>query len=84
MGPIRLPAASTPMSAIVTPPSFKAAIVASAARSKVSLSGCLPNLVMAIPRIHTSSLAMMGRSSYPPSRLFAVESWVVVESRFVR
>src|SRR4051812_314965 len=53
---IRLPAASTPMSFIVTPASFSAAMAASAARSTVSRSGCLPNLVMWIPRIQTLSL----------------------------
>jgi hypothetical protein len=44
--PIRLPAASTPMSFIVTPPSARAACAASAARSTVSSSGCFPNFVM--------------------------------------
>src|SRR3954470_18303815 len=53
--PMRLPAASTPMSFIVTPPSFSAARAASAPRSTMSLSGYLPNLVMWIPRIQTSS-----------------------------
>src|SRR4029450_940976 len=53
--PIRLPAASTPMSAMVTPPSARAAMAASAARSTVSWSGCLPKRVMWIPRIQTSS-----------------------------
>src|SRR5947209_13932183 len=57
--PIRLPAASTPMSFIVTPASDSAPIAASAARSTVSLSGCLPNLVIWIPRIHTSSAAIL-------------------------
>src|SRR5438132_8706849 len=57
--PIRLPAASTPMSFIVTPASDSAPIAASAARSIVSLSGCLPNLVIWIPRIHTSSAAIL-------------------------
>src|SRR5690606_32762709 len=51
---IRLPAARTPMSFIVTPPSASAPRAASAARSTVSLSGCLPNLVMWIPRIQMS------------------------------
>src|SRR4051812_31081271 len=44
-----------PMSFIVTPPSASALRVASAARSMASLSVCLPNLVIEIPRIHTSS-----------------------------
>src|ERR687891_434403 len=61
--PMRLPAANTPMSRIVTPPSASAPIAASAARSTVSLSGCLPNLVMWIPRIQTSSFAMSLRLS---------------------
>src|SRR5262245_8850035 len=52
---IRLPAASTPMSCMVTPPSARAPRAASEARSIVSLSGCLPNLVIVIPRIQTSS-----------------------------
>src|SRR5256885_2013408 len=56
--PMRLPAASTPMSFIVTPASDSAPIAASAARSTVSLSGCLPNLVIWIPRIQTSLVAM--------------------------
>src|SRR5690606_10866274 len=58
---IRLPAASTPMSRIVTPASARAASAASDARSTASLSGCLPNLVMVIPRIQMSS-AMVGPS----------------------
>src|SRR4029453_9001771 len=53
--PIRLPAASTCISRIDTPPSASARRAASAARSTVSLSGCLPNLVIEMPRIHTSS-----------------------------
>src|SRR3954470_6485695 len=52
---MRLPAASTPICFIVTPASFRAAMAASAARSTVSCSGCLPNLVMWIPRIQTLS-----------------------------
>src|SRR4029079_3271054 len=56
---MRLPAARMPMSWIVTPASASAASAASEARSIVSLSGCLPNLVILIPRIHTSS-AMSG------------------------
>jgi hypothetical protein len=47
------------MSRIVTPPSARAAIAASAARSTVSLSGCLPNFVILMPRIQMSSLAMV-------------------------
>src|ERR1700735_5198921 len=49
----------TPMSAIVTPASASAPVAASAARSTVSLSGCLPNLVIRIPRIQMSSLALI-------------------------
>src|SRR5580693_5283049 len=56
---IRFPAAMTPMSAIVTPASASAPVAASAARSTVSLSGCLPNLVIRIPRIQMSSLALI-------------------------
>src|SRR6478609_3040795 len=56
--PMRLPAASTPMSRIDTPPSANAAIAASDARSTVSLSGCMPNFVIWIPRIQTSSPAI--------------------------
>src|SRR4029079_7484870 len=56
--PIKLPAARMPMSRIVTPPSASAPIAASLARSIVSLSGCLPNLVMWIPRIQMSSAAI--------------------------
>src|SRR3954469_13758350 len=52
---MRLPAARIPMSFIVTPPSASAFLAASAARSMASLSACLPNLVIEIPRIHTSS-----------------------------
>src|SRR6478672_220571 len=52
---MRLPAARMPMSWIVTPASASAASAASEARSIVSLSGCLPNFVILIPRIHTSS-----------------------------
>ena len=51
------------MSFIVTPPSASAPIAASAARSTVSLSGCLPNLVMWIPRIQMSSLAICSAPS---------------------
>src|SRR3954470_13743262 len=58
--PMRLPAAITPMSFIAAPPSASAASVASAARSTVSRSGYLPNFVMWIPRIQTSSLAIAG------------------------
>src|ERR1700683_794255 len=53
--PLRLPAPMTPMSLIVTPPSASAPRTASDARSTVSRSGCFPNLVMWIPRTHTSS-----------------------------
>src|SRR5258706_4260849 len=53
--PMRLPAASTPICFIVTPRSFNAPSAASAARSTLSLSGYLPNLVMWIPRIQTLS-----------------------------
>ena len=45
------------MSFIVTPPSARAPMAASAARSTMSLSGCLPNFVMWMPRIQMSSLA---------------------------
>src|ERR1019366_4345528 len=58
---IRLPAATTPMSAMVTPPSARAPSTASDARSTMSLSGCLPNLVIEIPSTHTSSVAMSSR-----------------------
>src|SRR5437588_248397 len=57
---IKFPAAMTPMSAIVTPASARAPVAASAARSTVSLSACLPNLVIWIPRIQMSSLALIG------------------------
>src|SRR4051812_598085 len=53
---MRLPAARMPTSPIETPPSASAPMTASAARSTVSLSGCLPNLVIEIPRIQMSSL----------------------------
>ena len=53
------------MSRIVTPPSASAPRAASAARSTVSLSGCLPNLVMWMPRIQTSSLAIDAVSFLP-------------------
>src|SRR6476646_7443937 len=56
--PMRLPAARMPMSRMVTPPSASAPIAASLARSMVSRSGCLPNLVMWIPRIQMSSAAI--------------------------
>src|SRR3954451_21568171 len=68
--PMRLPAASTPMSFIDTPPSLSAAITASAARSTVSLSGYLPNFVMWMPRIQMSPLAIV-RS---PSDRFEAEA----------
>src|SRR3954452_15616398 len=54
--PMRLPAARMPMSFMVTPASARAAMAAWAARSTVSRSGCLPNFVMLIPRMKTSSL----------------------------
>src|SRR4030095_14019772 len=57
---MRLPAASTPMSFMVTPPSARAPRAASDARSIVSLSGCLPNLVIVMPRIQTSSAMSVG------------------------
>src|SRR5918993_3373100 len=57
--PIRLPAPMMPMSFIDTPPSWRAPCTASAARSTVSLSGCFPNLVMWMPRIQMSSLALI-------------------------
>src|SRR4051812_34083655 len=61
LAPIKLPAASTPICFIVTPPSFSAARAASAARSTLSLSGYLPNLVMWIPRIQTlSAMSLLG------------------------
>ena len=47
------------MSSMVTPASASAPVAASAARSTMSLSGCLPNFVMWIPRIQMSSLALM-------------------------
>src|SRR6056297_1428625 len=59
--PMRLPAARMPMSAMETPASARAAMAAWAPRSTVSRSGCLPNLVMLIPRIQMSSL--ISRSS---------------------
>jgi hypothetical protein len=46
------------MSFIETPPSFRAASVASVARSTVSSSLCLPNFVILIPRMYTSSEPM--------------------------
>src|ERR1700744_2941158 len=49
----------TPMSAIVTPASASAPVAASAAKSTVSRSGCLPNLVIRIPRIQISSLVLI-------------------------
>src|ERR1700677_2477062 len=53
--PMRLPAPMMPMSFMVTPPSASAPWTACEARSVVSRSGCFPNLVMWIPRTHTSS-----------------------------
>src|SRR6478752_1366139 len=78
--PIKFPAARTPMSRIDTPPSASAAIAASDARSTVSLSGCLPNLVIWIPRIQTSSPAIASplsdRFETEPDRLdtFAIRT----------
>ena len=60
---IRLPAPMIPMSFMVTPPSARAPSTASEARSTRSWSGCLPNLVMWIPRIHRSSDAMVSSLS---------------------
>src|SRR5437879_5390655 len=57
---MRWPAARTPMSFMVTPPSLSAPRAASDARSMVSLSGCFPNFVMSMPRMKTSSLAIGG------------------------
>ena len=54
----------TPMSAIVTPASASAPLAASAARSTVSLSACLPNLVIRMPRIQMSSLALIEAAPY--------------------
>src|ERR1700735_2263102 len=53
--PMRLPAPMMPMSFMVTPPSARAPWTACDARSVVSRSGCFPNFVMWMPRIHTSS-----------------------------
>ena len=53
------------MSFIDTPPSARAPRMASAARSTMSLSGCLPNFVMWIPRIQISSLALMSAPLHP-------------------
>src|SRR4051794_22686288 len=69
--PMRLPAARMPMSRIVMPPSDNAPMTASDARSTVSFSGCLPNLVMWIPRIQMSSaiippLGLSGRAGRAP------------------
>jgi hypothetical protein len=61
---MRFPAAKIPISAIVTPASANAAIAASDPRSTMSLSECLPNLVIAIPRIQMSSLAMMSAFAF--------------------
>src|SRR5437016_3060579 len=72
--PMRLPAAITPMSFIATPPSASALSAASAAKSTVSRLGCLPNFVMWIPRIHTSSRAigLLQRLETEADRLGAV------------
>src|ERR1700729_2766585 len=53
--PMRLPAPMMPMSFMVTPPSARAPWTACDARSVVSRSGRFPNLVMWMPRTHTSS-----------------------------
>src|SRR5438874_7968292 len=53
--PSRLPNVRMPMSFMLTPASVSADRVASDARSRASLSGCLPNLVMLMPRIHALS-----------------------------
>src|SRR6478672_2444676 len=58
--PMRLPAARMPTSRMVTPPSASAPMTASDARSTVSLSRCLPNLVMWMPRIQMSSAMSAG------------------------
>src|ERR1700712_3212937 len=68
---MRQPAASTPMSRIDTPASFNAARAASEARSTMSLSACLPNFVIVIPRIQTGSAFVIGRPCH-----FAVGSHV--------
>src|SRR5712672_1817079 len=47
------------MSDMVRPASESAPVAASAARSTVSRSGCLPNLVIRMPRIQISSLALI-------------------------
>src|SRR5256885_433610 len=57
--PTRLPYPSTPMSFIATPPSCRAPMAASAARSTASRLGCLPNFVMVMPRIQMSSVAIV-------------------------
>src|SRR5580704_14092492 len=57
MAIMRLPAPMMPMSFIVTPASVSAPCTASDARSTMSLSGCLPNFVMSMPRIQSSSEA---------------------------
>src|SRR3954468_23424785 len=67
---MRLPAAMMPISPMETPPSASALMTASDARSTVSLSGCLPNLVIEMPRIQMSSL-MSVLSSVPCDRLEA-------------
>ena len=62
------------MSFIVTPPSASAAMAASAARSTVSLSGCLPNLVMLIPRIQMSSAMCHASRGSKPKPMASVPS----------
>src|SRR6266480_6396079 len=54
--PIRFPAARMFICFMLTPASPSAPRAASDARSTESLSGCLPNFVMWMPRIQTSSL----------------------------
>src|SRR6266550_9302642 len=53
--PSRLPNVRMPMSFMLTPASASADRVACDARSRPSSSGCFPNLVMLMPRIHAFS-----------------------------
>src|SRR5437764_4595787 len=69
--PSRLPAAITPMSCIRTPASARAPRTAPAPRSTTSLSGCLPNFVMWMPRIQTVSRLGTAASSSVRDRLEA-------------
>src|SRR5580700_8305344 len=70
--PRRFPAPMMPMSFMVTPPSARAPETASDARSAMSLSGCLPNLVMWMPRIQMSSLMAVSSSGrFSADRLVA-------------